>query len=400
MALWGILLTLFFLVSVGFLIYLVLSIVLRGSNKSSMLDFSGDSVAVRVAQFTTESSRGVETMQGLSSAFDGKPIDIYGFNRLSLRDVEYNGGPNELLFGNPKKSVENTPFVSNANAISLDGDNSYAGSYYGALSGHGDAIFVNKTMHQGEANVEWWADDSYITDNRSANKCILMEEGGAKGALVLLPFIYNGKRAVVFNYSYQGKEESDNKTAIASFSGCMNWIDQFIHDNKVVYFIIMGNAALQSVIWSQIIEIAFIDHAYFLSPRAKDNFITLNVNKGLSTPDFMLVSKTMAPYGVRFGLREPRYLTSTQHYSLVAEIFKRPNVFANQPDTITNLIIRQQVLARLRKDPQTAIEPSDYDINDHDFSPIAKLVADTTEKILMPIGEALETSPTQPSGAR
>lgn len=400
MELWGILLTLLFLVSVGFLIYLVLSIVLRDSNKSSMLDFSGDSVAVRVAQFTTERSRGVETMQSLSSSFDGKPIDIYGLNRLSLRETEYNNGPNELLFGNPEKSVENTPFISNENAISLDGDNSYAGSYYSALSGHGDAIFVNKTMHQGEASVEWWANDSYITDNRSASKCILMEEGGDKGTVVLLPFIYNGKRAAVFNYSYQGKEESDNKTAITSFSKCLNWIDQFIHDNKVVYFIIMGNAALQSVIWSQVIEIAFIDHAYFLSPRAKDGFITSNTNKGLTTPDFMLVSKTMAPYGVRFGLRETRYLTSTQHYSLVAEIFKRPNVFANQPDTITNLIIRQQVLARLRKDPKTVVEPNDYDINGYDFSPVAKLVADTTKKTLMPIGKALATSTPQPSGAR
>lgn len=406
MELWGIFLTLLFLTAVGFLVYLVLSLVLRGTPGSSMLDYTADPVALRVIQYSTERSRGVETMQSLSSALGGKTVDIYGLNRLALREKEYTDGPNELLFGNPVKPVRTTPFVSSSDAITLDGDNSYAGSYYSALSGNGDAIFLNKTMHQGDASVQWWSNnDSYIND-RNAQKCILMEEGGNKGVLVLLPFIYNDKHACVFNYSYQGETSTTtDKGAIASFSACMNWVARFISDNNVVYFIVTGSSALQSIIWRQLVKTAYIDHAYFLSPQAKDNFITVNDSKeGLYTPDFMLIAKSIAPYGVRFGLREPRYITSTQHYALVAEIFKRPTIgrsLGSDFDDVTRLIMRQQVTARLQREPKTTVEASDFALDDYDFSPVAKMVADTTAKSLMPLGIALEAPPnTTPSASR
>lgn len=312
-------------------------------------------------------------MMGIANALEGKKVDVYTFNQLASRNTQYGSGPNELLFGNRKQALSKAPFMSAENALYLEGSEVYAGSYYCAMSGDGDAIMLNKYMGQKNGHrMLWWAESKYIEDRYPKN-CILKEVNGTKTSLsklTLMPFVFDDKNALIANYTFWYETSTDQ---VKSFIGAMNYIKQYIAKYKVTYYVIAGDSNVLSKIWSNVGRSVFGADIY-MSPIADTGFYTCNDNSGCRTPDFMFISKSLAPYGVRFDLAEPMFTTSTQHYALIAEILNRP-IDPNRPtepsmhETIYNNFIK----VRMTKLPNTTIEKgSNYDLTKYDLKAIGK----------------------------
>lgn len=343
---------------------------------------AGSDVAIRLAHYSTERTRGLDSMVGIANALEGKKVDVYTFNQLASRDVEYENGPNELLFGNRILTLSKAPFVSQDNTLYLDGGGVYAGSYYSVISGHGDAIMLNKYMGQKDKHtLSWWVDSLYI-QHRTMVTCVLKEQGSTKtklSKLTLMPFVFDDKNALVVNYSYW-YDGYDTQQSIKSFIGAMNYIKKYIARNDVTYYVIAGDANLLSKIWSNVGSSVFGEDVY-MSPIADTGFYTCNDASGCHTPDFMFISKTLAPHGVRFDLLEPMFVTSTQHYALIAEILNRP-IDPKQPtdEPMYKTIYNNSIKLRTIKVPTTAIEKgSTYDLAGYDLNAIGKYIANTDE---------------------
>lgn len=358
---------------------------------------TGSDVAIRLAHYSTaERTRVLDSMVGIANALEGKKVDVYTFNQFARNGVEYTNGPNELLFGNQKLTLSQAPFISADDAFYLEGSSVYAGSYYIAISGHTDAIMLNKYMGQKDKHtLYWWTDSKYIK-HRTTSNCILKDVGDtrSKGKLILMPFVFDDKYALIVNYTQAGLNDP-----IQSFIGAMNYVKKFIADNNVEYYVIAGDSKLFSSSWSNVGSRVFGTDIY-MSPIADTGFYTLNRNSVCQTPDFMFISKSFAPHGVRFDLVEPMFATSTQHYALIAEILNRP-VDSNRPtgEPMYKTIYNNSIKWRTSREPHMLIEKGSTEyLSDDDLKFIGRYETDDKVATFKHLSEVLsERSEQKPS---
>lgn len=284
-----------------------------------------NSVGFRIAHFSTERSYYKSIMKSLYYKTGGI-IDIYNFNQLADRDPIV-GKINLIQYDGIRGFPKTIPSLSVDNSIYLDGGPILAGSYYHSYSGNSDAVFSYKYSRGVPSNdLANWVNDSKFVEQRTKDTSILQEKNGhrTKGSHIILhKYIYNGKNAVHMNYTtvYDSFEKKEN---IQSFYSAMNYLNNFIKDNKLEYFSAAGDSNILSGYWQKIITNVFGDSVY-ISPGEKEKVFTCNDNSGLSCPDFIFVCKNMAPHGVSFYIDDPLFDISTQHYYVVCELFKTDN---------------------------------------------------------------------------
>lgn len=341
-----------------------------------------------IAYYTASESYMMSTMQSLNQCVNYKKLDIISLHNLAYQKNEFAQGPNEILYNTRNTKVKWTPFISsNENGTCLSSSGIY-GAYYSSLSGCGDAIFVNKLLYQNDEKfLKWYYDDKFI-ENRATNTCILYHSNSADQCsyITICPFIYNDQRASIFNYSVDYQESYTSDVAINHFIGFLYYIQRYIETNDVKYFVINGNANVYSIIWKQLINRILNNKDYYLSPTAAENFITNNSTNNCTTPEFVIVSKSFAPYGVEFDTTELIYDCSYSHYPIIARILSCQSIPTEKYKY--ELIYKSQIEPRKsQKNSNKLFEPYEYNVNAYNMSNTSSYFPFKGNKIFMPINE-------------
>lgn len=345
-------------------------------------------VGFRIVHFSTERTEYKETMMSIYNKIK-EIVDIYNFNQLVSRDQVLFGN-NVVLTGNTKYNVLGIPHISNDDAIVLNSP-ILAGSYYASYSGNSDAVFSYKYSKSiiEDKLVEWYKPSDYIRERNKLNN-LLVEEGGTrinKSHIILHSYLFNGENAVHANYTcwfdYNGGLKS--KRSIQSFINGMNYIYDYIKKHNIRYYTIAGDANILSHYWTTYLNYKFGRNNVYLSPGEENYFYTLNDESGISTPDFILISKTIAPFGVSFYMDELLFETSGQHYYLVAEIFKTDNAENNKKIIMKHkskiLAVTTIINSRIKKYPtKLLIKKADvFNLEEYDLSGSTKYLPNTDE---------------------
>ncbi|KAK0091483.1 hypothetical protein PV326_003173 [Microctonus aethiopoides] len=207
--------------------------------------------------------------------------------------------------GNTMRFVTKLPSVSRDAAIYLDHagyfhNESLYGGYYHSYSGSGNAVFSYRYRKgiQDDKLVSWLNESQFITDRNTKN-CILLGTG------------YN---------------KFDDNKAINSFIASMNYVKSIIQKYNIQYFSIAGDTNLFSAFWYGILSKLFPNDLW-ISPRSEDQFFSLNSASELCTPDFIAVSRKMAPYGMIYYPEELVGEINLQHYFIVGKALYEPKNF-------------------------------------------------------------------------
>lgn len=315
-------------------------------------------IDITLAYITATDKPIVNTLRGMTSSLNGRRIDLMLMTDLSYQTSRYKkeGAPHDILFDTGSDLITRLPYIDPENNSVLGHDKTFLGSYHSSISSSGEAVFVHKRLHltfsdltRGLVN---WSDaitarlrftkttmlhnsTPFVYNNRTYNSASFMQ---------LVPFTIGDKHCVVFNYRFDKTQDIVNSpAAINALIGALNYAKHLAQTHRLDHFVFAGYAHVYSTIWSQLVARIFADTVH-VSPQAKDGFYTYNSREnGIFTPDLVLVSKTLAPHGLRFGLREPTFTTSIHHYAIIVEIFSNVGSSnSNSFDEETNDIIYQQ----------------------------------------------------------
>lgn len=315
-------------------------------------------IDITLAYITATDKPIMNTLHGLSSSLNGRRLDLVMMTDLGLQTAQYNktGAPHEIILDSGSDLITRLPYIDSESNTMLGHDKTFVGSYHSSISSSGEAVFLHKRTHLTFSDLTRsllnWTDAStlltrftkttmlyettpFVYNNRTYNSGSFMQ---------LVPFTLGDKHCVIFNYRFDKTQDIFNTpAAINAFIGALNYAKHYIQTNRFDSFFFTGYTHLHSVIWSQVVTRVFNDTVY-MSPQAKDGFYTYNSREhGIFTPDLVLVSKSLAPHGLRFGLRELTFTTSLNHYAIIVEIFNSLGATQSKEfDEETNDIIFQQ----------------------------------------------------------
>lgn len=315
-------------------------------------------IDITLAYITATDKPIINTLHGLIGSLNGKRVDLVAMTDLGLQTAQYkkDGAPHEIVLDSGSDLITRFPYIDSESNTMLGHDKTFVGSYHSAISSSGEAVFLHKRTHLTFSDLTRsllnWSDAStarmrytkttmlyentpFVYNNRTYKSASFMQ---------LLPFTLGDKRCIVFNYRFdKTKDIINTPSAINAFIGALNYAKHYMQSNRFDSLIFTGYTHLYSAIWSQLVARVFSDTVY-MSPQFKDGFYTYNSREhGVFTPDVVLVSKSLAPNGLRFGLRELAFTTSVNHYAIIVEIFSNIGVTQSKEfDEETNDIIFQQ----------------------------------------------------------
>lgn len=237
-----------------------------------------------------------------------------------------------IIYNNYYNHVNSLPYLS-SNTYSLGEEEMFLGGYKSCVSPLGDCVFLN-TYSKGvnDEPIDWFSKISPHVLSRTIETTFLeqfyevkkINEDKQMSYLIITKYLYNNQPAIHVNYINK-KKGLVNNTLFQTFIGFINYINSYLNIHKIKYFTIAGCSQIVSARWQAYVKNVFQNNV-FISPGIKDGFITTNDPvEGVSTPDFIIVSKSLAPYGVYFYVTELTYDYNPSKYLLVAEILKFKN---------------------------------------------------------------------------
>lgn len=238
--------------------------------------------------------------------------------------------------------------------------------YKSLVNSAGDFCFLN---HQSE-NMKWSSEIDYIK-NRIGEKCFLIDDETKNNDaqqhfsyLILAPYLFNGSKALHINYIVKKKGVNDFNTK--AFIRFLNFVQDYITKNKIFYFTIMGNSNISSAKWRKITNKIFKDSCY-MSPGTESEFITdIDTKHGARANRFIIISKTMAPYGVYFYLTQQKIDYFSTSNILVAEILENGSYEKNINDDTKRIYDSFQNEMRINSALHLDLE-TDNDVNLESF---------------------------------
>lgn len=266
---------------------------------------------------------------------------INNFDNLFLLNIQYNykyplsvtkktSKYKFLLYGNYQKKIESLPFISNSKFF-MDDENIYMYNYKANISSKGDMVLLKDNINFiNNKKIEWNNNTNEFVKNQifdqtflSQKKITVHDKEQSFSHLIICRYLINDVPAIHVNYIVRKGGMSDS--GIQCLIGFLNYIKTIIHTQNIIYFSIAGNANLYSAQWQNIIYKIFQNSVY-ISPGIEQRFITTLSNKNkIHTSEFMIISKTLAPFGVYFYLMKPKINYISNKFILVGEILTKNN---------------------------------------------------------------------------
>lgn len=255
-----------------------------------------------------------ETVKDLKNKFG----DIFIINGL------YNSGNNseKHVYGDMKSAILEYPYISEN---TLEHKKIFIPNFKSSVSYSLDFILLNDLLVTPfNTEIHWYIKDNNFLNRTKENtffETTLEDNKTHYSRIIITRYIYNNQAAVHINHIVK-KMDFHSQISIDSFIGFLNFVKNFLDKNKIFYFSLGGISNIRNSYWTKFTKFIFKDTVY-ISPGTADKFITQNnyYKNIMTTSDFIIISKSMAPHGVYF------YTTKNTETSnlLVAEILCEEN---------------------------------------------------------------------------
>lgn len=281
------------------------------------------------------------------------------------------------------------PYLS-GNTENLTDTNSFVTGYRTCFSEEGDSVFIKKfAKFKRDEPISWISNNQFIKERTPSTvflelaSPITSEKQGVSrrqinkrrreeaktyfltNKLIITRYLIGNSPAIHVNYILQkeGTKLLSEKQKVISeiLIGFLKYISNFIKQNQIAYFSFAGSSGLSSAFNKKYINSIFGNSVY-ISPGSEENVYVSHVMKDANhskffTNDFIVVSKSLAPYGVDFYLTEPNLTYMTNKYVLVAEIHTSPKKDKTKnPNDKTEEILYQVQMSK-KIDPNAYLDP-------------------------------------------
>jgi len=295
----------------------------------------------RIVQVSLDNEFNIETLQSIYNCigkigiFNTKYVESHLIRKLDpkykpvfQRTVEPNNDRHTTISNPTYASLltgKRMPFLT-PNIYSLNENNVYFNGFKSLVMKQGDAIHLNnfaKTVD--DKQIDWVSDKAFIKD-RKVETCFLKNKQVStellyRNKLIIMRYLIDNDNAVHINFINNRK--FNDKESIKGFIGSLKYIKNFITTNNVKYFSIAGSADFSSVKRNKYAKALFPDNIY-ISPSVEDKFYQISNEKEVikenEITDFIIISKSLAPYGVKYYLTEIPFTFNHTKYVLVSEI--------------------------------------------------------------------------------
>lgn len=284
---------------------------------------------VKKPSVTSVTSRNLKIVHGDLKSIDHKTY-LSNINQR-IGDVFIHSGrffKHEVeLVPREKKHIIKTieyPFLSpNTSDQKLD-ELPFITSYYSAVNNSGDFVFMdNLTRGIDNEPIAWYKEGNDYIKKRT-NETVFLKEVErfdiSDSRLIMFRYLFNNNNAIHINYI--SRKVGMGNAQVQAFINFLNFVRNYLQEEKIFYFSISGFVPALSSHWRTMAKLILKDSCY-ISPGSEEGFLTINDTKyGARASDFIIISKGLAPYGVKFYLMRP-ILGRSSKPLLVAEILQK-----------------------------------------------------------------------------